>query len=155
MRRAVAMGCVVAALCTLVADARAPSGQYETFGPTDDTIADAKTKLTWQRVVSAERFSWASASQACGTRTLGGKPARLPTVKELLTIVDEDVNLVYVGTDVLDSRAIDKFAFPDTPGTYFWTSTKLGGDALVVDFRYGNTQPLALDLKVAVRCVAD
>jgi hypothetical protein len=155
LKRAVTKCGIVAALCTIVAHARAPSGHYETFGPTDDTILDAKTRLTWQRVVGSERFSWAAAAQTCAARTLAGRPARLPSVKELLTLVDEDVNLVYVGTDVLDSRAIDKFAFPATPGTYFWSSTKQGSDALVVDFRYGNTQRLAPDLEVAVRCVAD
>ncbi len=137
-----------------VAHARAPSGQYETFGPTDDTIRDARTKLIWQRMVTPQ-LTWEAASQFCSTIKLGGLVARLPSVKELLSIVDEDVNYVYVGTDVLESRAIDKFAFPDTPGTYFWTSTKAGGDALVIDFRDGKTQKLARDLKLAVRCVTN
>jgi hypothetical protein len=155
MRRAVAVCCVVLALSSLVAHARAPVGQYETFGADDVTIRDGKTKLTWDRKVSVERYTWAAATAACNARILSGKTWRLPTAKELLTIVDQDVNWVYVGTDDLEPRAIDKFAFPDTPGFYFWTSTKVGSDPFVVDFRYGNTQQLAQGSLANVRCVAD
>lgn len=142
------------ALFSFGAHARAPAGQYQTFDQGDDTIRDARTKLVWQRAV-APQLTWAAAAQTCDTLQLGGNTFRLPTVKELLSIVDEEVDHVYVGTDELEPRAIDRFAFPGTPGALFWTSTKAGSDAFVIDFRYGNTQTLPLDLKLAVRCVAN
>jgi hypothetical protein len=63
------------------ADAKAPAGRY-VVGAT--TVFDTKTKLTWERSWT-DLLTYEGASDRCAK--LGGG-WRLPTVKELFTIVD-------------------------------------------------------------------
>jgi hypothetical protein len=121
------------------AGADAPAGRYTT---TSTTVFDTKTKLTWQRAPVAGTFIASDArNSACTT------PWRLPSYKELLTLVDFSRS----------SPAIDTNAFPSTPSASFWTITYVPGDptvsTYVVDFATGNgfaTDPTALN---NVRCV--
>ena len=101
---------VLAALAMRMA-ACAP-GQYEL---TDDTAHDAKTDLTWQRSVAPGTYTWPDANTYCQGLTLGGGVAgwRLPTIKELQTIIDERAY----------GPAIDTTAFPATPSEFFWSSS--------------------------------
>lgn len=100
--------------------AGAPLGRYTAQGP---VVIDNLTHLTWQAVVAtsggqdgAGRSTWADAKSTCAT--LGGG-YRLPTAKELLTLIDFSRT----------SPAIDTSlgAFPDTPPEPFWTATPLQG----------------------------
>ena len=101
--------------------------------PVHETVLDTTTGLEWQASPFAESMKHADAVKACAELRLGGHDDwRLPTRAELLTLVD----------DTRYSPAIDTDAFPNTPNTWFWTSTVYAGDkdyAWVVYFGNGNS----------------
>jgi hypothetical protein len=107
----------------------------------DQWVRDTLTNLVWQRQASATTMTWTAAKIYCSSAGL-----RLPTVKELFSIVDF----------VVSPPHIDKKAFPSTPAESFWTSSPDAGycgAAWVVQFDYGlwsNTQESAT---YRVRCV--
>jgi hypothetical protein len=112
--------------------ADAPAGHYVV---TAGTVYDTKTKLTWQLVVSSSRFAHADAKAYCAsgalTSSLGGTGWRLPTIKELYTLVDLSQPA---------PPAIDPVFARDLPGTSFWSSTLRPGSttaAFSVGFNYG------------------
>jgi hypothetical protein len=127
------------------AAASAPPGRYAIAS---GAVSDGKTKLTWQQTASATTYTWADAKAYCqslGT-SLGGSGWRLPTEKELLTIVDFS----------LSSPAIDPTAFPATPSVFFWSSTPLTGAPAYaggVSFADGSTSDEAVSTPNACRCV--
>jgi len=150
-----AVSIVVVALTTS-ADASAPAGRYQVTGGGTDagtgngTVYDTKTKLTWQQTVPSTTYTWANAKTYCGSAavstSLGGTGWRLPTLKELQTIVDYSQS----------NPSIDSTAFPSTPGNVFWSSSPLAGsssNAWSVDFGYGYTGNVVVSNPRYVRCV--
>lgn len=139
---------VVAGLCLLAVPARAgaPAGRY-TVDSASGTVVDNETGLMWQRDVPAFNGPWLSALGYCEALTAGGySDWRLPSVKELRTIVD-------VGTV---SPAIDLGAFPGTPSEFFWASTPWAGflgTELGVNFSVGCTAADSTGGYGRVRCV--
>jgi hypothetical protein len=100
------------------ADANAPAGRYVL---TAGTVQDTKTGLTWQRTVPSATYDWDGAKTYCASTvstSLGGTGWRLPTLKELQTIVD------YTQAT---APLIDSTAFPSTPSTWFWSSSPGAG----------------------------
>jgi hypothetical protein len=83
------------------------------------TVRDPLTELTWQRATSTDRVTWDDANQACAALELQGNGWRLPSMKELQTLVDES----------RVAPAIDPQAFPDTPSEGFWAAPLLVGSA--------------------------
>jgi RNA polymerase sigma factor (sigma-70 family) len=80
----------------------------------DGQVTDPATGLTWQQVPSATTMSAAAAPSYCASLDLDGYSWRLPSIKELATLVDED----------RVSPAIDVSAFPGVaPDVWFWSST--------------------------------
>jgi hypothetical protein len=121
------------------------AGSYAT---TPDTVWDGVTGLTWQRSVPALML-WSDAVTYCDGLVLGGfSDWRLPSVVELVSIVDYG----------RVSPSIDTIAFPATPiGVYFSMggAGQPGGPANVpaVDFTEGKTVFQWLIRTAAVRCV--
>ena len=113
------------------------------------TVYDTKSKLTWQQTVSSTTYAWADAKTYCagvGT-SLGGTGWRLPTIKELQSIVD---------LSQATGPYIDPNAFPSTPSNWFWSSTPLAGspsDAWLVAFNLGDTSNYAVSFVYNVCCV--
>ncbi len=145
---------VMSALVTVVVSspghADAPPGRYTASG---GTVVDGVTHLTWQQVAAtsggddgAGRSTWTHAKSSCAS--LGGG-YRLPTAKELLTIVD------FSKTD----PSIDTSAsgFPDTPSDAFWTATPLAGSpptsAWFINFYDGYAGNVDMTQPNRVRCV--
>ncbi len=140
----------VVAVLSAPAAANAPAGRYTTSG---GTVYDTKTKLTWQQTVPTTTYTWANAQTYCAgaavSSALGGTGWRLPTIKELQSLVD-------------DSQAaaptIDSQFFPGTPPSVFWSLTPLAGSpssAWVVNFSI-NDGAYAVDVlssTVNARCV--
>ncbi len=128
---------IIALTLPTSADANAPAGRYVVTngGTASGTVYDTKTKLTWQQAVPSTTYTWAAAKTYCAGvgASLGGTGWRLPTCKELQTIVD-------------DSRtypAIDSNAFPNTQTTVYWSSSQVAGSpsyAWYVDFSDGHAQ---------------
>ena len=132
---------------TVDARASAPAGRYVVNG---GTVLDNQTKLTWQRTASPTRYSWANAKTACDGAgvTLGGNGWRVPTIKELQTLVDF--------SQPATAALIDATAFPATASDSFWSSTPLTGSASMawdVNFILGNAANEAVTSPLYVRCV--
>jgi hypothetical protein len=140
---------VVVAL-TASADASAPAGRYvvTSGGTGNGTVYDTKTKLTWQQTVPSTAYTWANAKTYCAGvgASLGGTGWRLPTCKELQTIVD----------DSQTNPSIDTTAFPSTPAAWFWSSSPVAGSssyAWGVYFDFGDTYGYDITNTNYVRCV--
>jgi hypothetical protein len=109
-----ALGSVVVTLAVAtLSHAAAPAGRYTV---STGTVVDTRTKLTWQRNASTSTFAWADAKGACASvgASLGGTGWRLPTLKELMTLVDFTQST---------SPFIDATAFQGALDGIFWTST--------------------------------
>jgi hypothetical protein len=94
---------------TRPAAADAPAGRYQTAS---GEVLDTETDLVRQQVSSATTMSWTEAQTYCN------EPWRLPSVKELQTLVDE----TQVGP------AIDTTAFADVSaasGYDYWSSSEV------------------------------
>lgn len=94
---------------------RSPDGTGEPgYQIGDGQVTDPATGLTWQRGFSATQMAAAAATSYCAGLDLDGHSWRLPSVKELATLVDEG----------RVSPAIDVSAFPGVPpDVWFWSST--------------------------------
>ena len=146
---------IIAVTLPTSADADAPAGQYVvTAGGTGNgTVYDTKSKLTWQQTVSSTTYTWADAKTHCAGvgASLVGTGWRLPTIKELVTIVD----LSRATTPMIDPNA-----FPGTPpSASFWSSSPAAGSpslAWYVNFggrAYGSANSSYITNAVNVRCV--
>ena len=129
------------------AHASAPAGRYTVNG---GTVLDKQTKLTWQRTPSTTKYSWADAKTACAAAgaTLGGSGWRVPTIKELHTLIDY--------SQPATAAAIDPAAFPETPMDNFWSSTPLSGSTSMawnLSFVLGNPSSASITSTLYVRCI--
>ena len=143
---ALAVAACVGALAATTARAAAPAGRYTLA---TDTVADTVTHLTWQRSVPTQTYTWVAATTYCTGLSLGGFTSgwRLPTVKELQSIVDPRAY----------NPSIDTTAFPATPSNYFWSSSPHAyytGNAWFVYFSDGYTSYFSgTSNTYQVRCV--
>jgi hypothetical protein len=127
--------------------ADAPCGQYS-FSDDHTTVSDIRTGLVWQRSPATNTMLWNDANIYCSSAAEGTLPGcswRLPSAKELQTIVDDSTS----------EPAIDGVAFPGTGTSAYWTSTPAGpGQAWAIAFFYGFPQSNGImDDPAAVRCV--
>ena len=133
-------GCLLVALT----NAAEPAPRYELQA---DTARDVRTGLTWQRAASPDTFTWSAAALHCGDLELSGQNDwRVPTMKELQTIVDES----HVGP------AVDPAVFPDTPALPYWTSSPWAATpnlAWYVHFQHGSGLYELVTKEFRVRCV--
>jgi hypothetical protein len=130
---------------TTSADATVPAGRYTISA---GSVTDTKTKLVWQQTPAPTLYIWSDAKTYCAGvgASLGGMGWRLPTLKELQTIVD----------DSRGSPSIDPTAFPSMSSMGFWSSSPLVGSsslAWLVSFDSGATASIDITSTVAVRCV--
>ncbi len=130
--------------------AGAPAGRYTAA---NETVYDNATHLTWQRATLGT-YTWGSASTAgtaqnyCATLAVAGGGWRLPSRKELSTIVDF--------TAASGTATIDPTAFPNTPATFFWAASPVWdalGNARGVDFSNGSSYGNGENIAYSVRCV--
>jgi Protein of unknown function (DUF1566) len=105
-------------------------------------------RLTWQRAVDPQSYDWSDAQAYCAGLTLAGGGWRVPSVKELMTLLD---------FGVLQSPYVDTTAFPSTPSDYFWSSSLVAGypsGGLTVNFLGGNAYDNdGVSSALRVRCV--
>ena len=110
-------------------------------------VRDVATGLLWQRTAPAKTFQFAEARAYCDRLRLGGKKHwRVPSLPELLTLIDERAA----------APMIDRTAFPNTPGEPFWSSsTFANGTELAWYARFDNGSGLYSRLiePFRVRCV--
>jgi hypothetical protein len=103
--------------CVRTAEVHAPpSSRYDIQ---TETVCDLGTGLVWQRSTPDRTFGLDDARAYCTGLTLAGQQDwRLPSMTELLTLIDEGATA---------APMIDTTAFPSTPGEAFWTFTDFGG----------------------------
>jgi Protein of unknown function (DUF1566) len=113
-----------------------------------DTVTDLGTGLVWQRTHLAA-LTWLNGLDACESLDLAGQTDwRLPTLKELQTLVD----------DRRLQPSIDVVAFPNTPSEWFWSSTPIQfppNEAWATSYTDGYASIHAFDELQLVRCVRD
>jgi hypothetical protein len=112
----------------------------------EHTVMDPATGLEWQRESRSVVHAWNDATAYCKALDLNGSGWRLPTIKELATLVDETVA----------RPAIDSAAFPGTIRAAYWTSSFVAdspGRAWTLNFDYGSDSPAALAAMMLARCV--
>jgi hypothetical protein len=156
----VTVGAGAVALASL-ARADAPSDQYDFFNSNNDVIHDAQTGLYWQRYASSTTVTWDGAFTVCSSLSLDAYTMgwRVPSYKELLTIVDEVPHTEYEGGGLV-SKALDSHAFPgaEVVTAAYWTSSTYpadSGSAYSVDFENGVPQQEVKSHLLYVRCVHD
>lgn len=145
------LSAVVGALITLPAFADAPKDQYELFDREARTIKDTFTRLEWERRLSSIPRDLSISESRCNAFFSGG---RLPTVKELLTILDEEPHQEYESGAVVP-KMLDALAFPDAPiGKPYWTSTQADATSMwAVNFSTGEMVKVATIDSALSRCV--
>lgn len=78
----------------------------------DGTITDTKTDLIWQKEADCKAYTWPEAMNYCrGLNLAGHEDWRLPTVQELVSLVD------YGRFDMAIDPAFQCFS------AYYWSST--------------------------------
>jgi hypothetical protein len=125
--------------------------QYDLFTDADTQIVDRFTRLEWSRPRSPTYpavVSFADAQVRCAN-----EGRRVPSLKELLSLVDEEPHLEYEGTETV-SKMIDRRAFSKTPSDDFWTSSvRPGGKIVTVSFGTGLTSEANPTDQRRLRCV--
>ena len=133
-------------LWAFAASASAPPGRYSI--PGDGTVHDTKTGLVWQQAAAPDAYTWSEAGSYCSGLSLAGTGWRLPSIKELMTLVDFTV--------AQPGPTIDATAFPNTPANWFWSSSPAAGSssyALAVNFGNGEAGSLDMGTTNEVWCV--
>jgi hypothetical protein len=116
-----------------------------------DTTIDAMTQLEWQRSSLDESArSWSEALAHCETLTHAEKDDwRLPSIKELVTIVDESATA---------APLLDQASFGDSSAPRYWSSTPAltfadERVAFTLDTSFGGTPDMKMTDSAAARCV--
>jgi hypothetical protein len=133
------------------ADADAPAGHYIVSGTGNTaTVYDIKSKLTWQ--TGGTLGTWAEGKAYCAGlgSTMGGTGWRMPTFKELMTLLD----LSQTRFTSNDLKMDPVFPFSGTGG--HWSATLDAKDkskAWNINFFYGDTYTYGITNTNATRCV--
>jgi hypothetical protein len=108
-------------------------------------VTDLRTGLIWQQPANAMQYTWDAANTYCEGLSVGGMTGfRIPTLKELMTLVDP----------ARVRPAIDTKAFPNTPLEWFWTSSnRYSVGTASVSFETGGTGYFTGTNRLRVRCV--
>ena len=101
------LGTALAASLPGLATANAPTGRYFVL---NGTVLDMKTNLTWQQAASTTKYYGVDRDSAC---TSLGQGWRMPTIRELVTLVDFSRQ----GSPKIDP------VFAGTQSGYYWSST--------------------------------
>jgi hypothetical protein len=115
------------------------------YSVASESVHDEHTRLTWRRAVEHDNYAWQDAKDFCAKLGANGGGWRLPSLRELMTIVDV----------TRFDPAVDRSIFPDTPSELFWSSspsTTPRGTAWGVNFTRGASAAASLDTKAHVRC---
>jgi hypothetical protein len=142
-----AVSLAVLVLLAARSPAATPPGRY-TY-PATGVVYDVKTKLTWQQT-DGGFVAHSVAASTCAALTLAGGGWRLPTMKELLTLID------YAHPITASVSALDPVAFPQAPSAFFWSSSAQRGVAnswMAVDSGGGTSEPWPTDKEFDFRCV--
>lgn len=125
----------------LLADA--PAGR---FTASAGVVTDTVTGLQWEQGASPTALTWAGAASYCQSLTLAGGGWRLPSMKEIQTLVDESAV----------DPALDATLFSEAEGERFWTSSPQADAqdrAWLFHSSVGSVYTQETDFEVFARCV--
>lgn len=154
----IALGILAIAL-PATADAPKSPPQYAQFDRDALEITDRFTTLVWGRGSVQKFASPALGYSYCDATVFPNNNGRVPTVKELLTLVDEEPHVEYDSkfNPPFVQKSIDADAFADTRAPTdkpYWTSTPApGGKFWTVEFTTGKTEARSAPESLNVRCV--
>ena len=121
-----------------------------------ETVADVGTGLVWQRKTAATKYTFAKAQEYCAAL---GDGFRVPSMKELQTVVDETA----AERPSIDQRVFTEFPELTFGNAFFWTSSVSaalsGSNAWFVNFGNGAVTDFVVnvgsvvDNEYYVRCV--
>lgn len=137
------LGAALALLLARDTSADAPKGHFMVG---DAVVEDSATELAWERAPTASASGADDAAEYCAQLELEGGGWRLPTLKELYTLVDESRTV----------PAIDTQVFPDTAPAFYWSSSAVAGFAeftWAVNFEQGTDGWFPRENEHFVRCV--
>jgi hypothetical protein len=151
-----------------LARADAPADQYANFQATAHVIYDQRTSLYWQRFVASldagpATVRWTATFGVCSRLPPqdGISGWRVPSYKELLTLVDESPHGEYQDGQFV-GHAMDPGAFLGEPVDYpYWSSSSVppsvqtGENAYAVNFVTGAGEIQPGFSPYYVRCVHD
>lgn len=111
------------AFCGQDAQFQGAAPSYQDNG--DGTVTDLNTGLMWQQGLSV-KMSWADAVAGAGSCTIGGySDWRLPTIKELYSLI------LFSGTDPSGPTPVNLIPFIDTDYFEFEYGDTLSGERLI------------------------
>ncbi len=116
------------------------------YSATDHVVTDTNTGLEWQRAASSSDLNWAGAVAYCANLTTDGGGWRLPSMKEIQTLVVE----------TRTNPAVDTTYFSEAEGLRFWTSSEVPGmsdHAWLFDSNVGHVYPQETSFQIRARCV--
>lgn len=146
MREVSPMALIIAVFLVVGANDSRADAPIDQYVVSNGTVFDTKSQLLWEQNPPNAAYRWDEAQSRCASLSLLGTGWRLPSMKELQTIVD-------------DSRmqpTIDVTAFPDTAWEKYWSSTVRAfdtADAWLVNFDYGGTSTEDKNFGFRARCV--
>ncbi|MFT3926613.1 MAG: DUF1566 domain-containing protein [Myxococcales bacterium] len=120
--------------------------QGSPFKALSNGVRDAGTRLVWQTKSPDSTYDAAGAEAYCMGLATAEELWRLPTLKELHSLVDE----------TRAGPALDQEAFAGEPSAYYWSATSLARFTdfhWAVDFGHGSDAWFAADSVHRVRCV--
>jgi Protein of unknown function (DUF1566) len=122
------------------------SGGPSCYVVASGVVSDTNTSLAWQQATEPGSYAWSDARSHCAGLRSNGGGWRLPSMNELMTLVD----LTRV------DPAIDPSAFPDMVSDFFWSSSPAAappGTAWGVSFSKGSAGASLVANAYRVRCV--
>lgn len=119
-----------------------------------ETVLAPKNRLMWQRNPPATRYFVPDAKRYCTDLVLGGfDDWRLPTAKEIQTLVDRREDIHVYEPEYFPGTAEGNFAFYATSSVYQKPGGLQHGSSWIGNFFNGLNEYGNDDLKVRVRCV--
>lgn len=112
----------------------------------DGTVTDTGTGLMWKQDIN-DKMTWRKALEYCKKIDLAGhKDWRLPTIKELIALVEYGKH----------NPSIDETVFPITVSRLYWSSTAYTDSAAfawIIDFYSGGGKPVGKSSRYYTRAV--
>ncbi|MBV9948403.1 MAG: DUF1566 domain-containing protein [Myxococcales bacterium] len=121
-----------------------PMPLYVQVGPGE--VEDVQTRLVWTQATNMTAMTPSAAATYCSGLAQNGHTWRLPSIKELATLVNDNPNIGKV------SPAIDQCVFADTPANaWYISSSAVGSTPWAINYQDGFTNHS--QTSGTVRCV--
>ncbi|MBH1988871.1 MAG: DUF1566 domain-containing protein [Myxococcaceae bacterium] len=119
-----------------------PSGSV--LNQSSSEVLDTTTGFVWQRALSNFTPTSSLAEEYCDMLRLGGHKWQLPSIKQLVSLVDYDQNAPSLNSSVFPNSSVTSWSStPSGPVSHLWA----------VHFQRGTAEVLNETVEASVRCV--